>query len=248
MHNDAIHPCYSKKTKGGFTMKQIQKLMLFLLLMCIVSNTFAGCGTTVTEVPDSLIADLVRENEYSDLGECKWYTTHHLDQQAHRDTVDITLGIYAPYAEIISSCSAVYEYDRSSDLWSLIKHDSWSDPDYNFSFNDALVGTWSLENNGSTYDITVTEVYPTQISVEFSINESIYAGLDGYYTWEVSGYGTYDLTGSYFKIPLELPEQCYVSWKDTESGENETVTYLNVWISPELGITYAYISPDIQVW
>lgn len=227
-------------------MKNVRKITCVLLIAVILSCSFIGCGTVQTEVPDAIIQDLVSENEYSSLGGYEFYTIHHADEQSHRDTVDVILGIDAPYAEIISQCTAVYEYDRSSDLWSLIGYDGWTDPDY--SFNDNLIGTWHCESNGSVYDITVTEVYPTQISVEFSIKESIYAGLNGTYMWEVSGYGTYDLNSSYFEIPLELPEQCYVSWADTKSGENESITYLNIWISPTNGITQAYISPTIRVW
>lgn len=229
-------------------MKSIRNIILVLFLICTALNIFTGCSAAETEVPDSVIYDLVEKNKYSDLGEYEISVIHHPDEKTHRDRVDIILGIYAPYAEIVSTCSAEYQYDRTSDLWSLIKCEDWSNPDYNFAFTDSLLKTWHIENYGSTYDITVTDVYPTQISIEFSIHESIYAGLDGTYTWEVSGYGTFDLNNGYFEVPLELPEECYVSWKDTKSGENETVTYLCVWLSPESGITYASVSPTIQVW
>lgn len=230
-------------------MKRILCFFLILVLLCTPLTTLTGCSNYSSgEVPDSLIADLVNQNDYAYLGDCEWSIIHHVDEKTHRDQVDIILGIYAPYAEMVSTCSAVYEYDRSSDLWSLVMHDNWSEPEYNFSFNDALIGEWHLESNDSTYDITVTDVYPTQISIEFSIKESIYAGLDGHDMWEVSGYGTYNLSGNYFEIPLELPDECYVSWKDTKSGENESTTYLNVWISPTSGLTRAYVSPTIRVW
>lgn len=230
-------------------MKRVCNITIAVILLSVVMVLLMGCGdSSGGEVPDSLIAELVAQNDYAYLGDYTWSTIHHVDKETHRDRVDIFLGIYAPYAEIVSTCSAVYEYDRSSDLWTLVMHDNWTEPEYNFSFNDALVGEWSLESNGSIYKIAVTEVFPAQISIEFSIKESVYAGLDGHYMWEVSGYGTYDLNGNYFEIPLELPKECYVSWKDTKSGENESVTYLNVWISPMSGLTRAYISPEIRVW
>lgn len=229
-------------------MKKCRNILLVVLTICVITTLLTGCEAAQTEVPEAVLYDLVEENEYSDLGECKLSVIHHVDEKSHRDSVDLILGVYAPYAELVFTSSAVYEYDRSSDLWVLLQHDGWSDPDYNFSFNDELVGTWTLNNNESVYEITVTDVYPEQISLEFSITESIYGGLGENYTWKISGYGTYDLNGAYFEIPLELPEECYVSWKDTKSGENESITYLNVWISPTAGITRAYISPTIRVW
>lgn len=229
-------------------MKNIRKIVVLLLLLLAALHLLTGCSTVETEVPDSVVYDLVNENEYASLGDAQISLIHHFDEKTHRDSVDVFLGIYAPYAEISFTCSAVYEYDRSSDLWSLVQYDGWSEPDFNYAYTDSLIKTWQIDNYGSTYEIKVTDVYPMQISVEFLVNESIHAGLDGDYTWKVSGYGTFDMDNGYFEIPLDLPEECYVSWKDTQSGENESVTYLCVWLSPESGITYATISPDIQVW
>lgn len=245
-------------------MKIIRNIILVLLCAVIIPCMFAACASGETdvpessipdqtekkeyavEVPESIIEDLVLENEYAELGKYTLSVTHHPDEEIHRDSVDIVLTIHATYADVISTCSAVYQFDRASDLWSLIRCDEWSEPTY--QYNDNLVRTWNIDRFGNQYIIMITDIGSSEISAEFVIRETVYAGLYvGDYTWETFGRGTFELGNSSFEIPLELPDELFVSWMYTQSGENESTTDLYVSLSPESGISTAFISPEISV-
>ena len=134
-------------------MKHSHKSTIAFLLVIIVCM-LSACSPVQTEVPESLVRDLVDMNEYADMGKYTLTITHHPDKETHRDHVDIVISIQTPYAEAVSTCSAVYEYNRSSDLWSLVKCEDWTRPYYNP--NDKLIGTW--ETSYGTAEVTFDEI------------------------------------------------------------------------------------------
>lgn len=215
---------------------------LFLLaVLC------SGCGSSQKEVPEALVQELIQESSFAKIGSCTWEVTHSVNSQTHRDSVDILLTTDCTYGSMVSSCSAVYEYDRSSDLWRLLQQSKWTEP--KVSFTSGLIKNWQIDYFDNTYHINVTNISGNKISLEYTVKEEIVVDYFGDIEWwETSGLGSFDIGNGYIEIPLELPDRYFVSWKDTESGENEQVTYLRIQFSPNQGVEYAYISPTIHVW
>lgn len=105
-------------------MKKIICLILSLLLLLLL----VGCGSENLEVPEAVIEKRVeefvssREIEENDgySGKSLIITSHNPNGEDHTDTVQATLKCDYKYGQVIYDLQYVFQYDRTSDLWSCI--------------------------------------------------------------------------------------------------------------------------------
>lgn len=94
------------------------KKLVAVLLIVIISIPLCGFSLFgAKEVPDSVIEFNLHEYGYY----ADWTAKHNADSKSHMDTVDITLNYLENYCAITAQVTFVFQYDKSSDLWSLIK-------------------------------------------------------------------------------------------------------------------------------
>ena len=224
----------------------MKKITLFLLTVCLL--LISGCNEApkTREVPEALIKSYAEESEYYNPNyDCSIKTAQEWDAETNRAHVGITLIVNGDYGKMSVNGFAVFEYDKNSDLWSIVKEGSWGEPW--FSFNSNLCKDWLIENYNSKYSVKVTSVNEGEINAECRISEYVQSYSEtGYCDVKVSSSCLLE-DDCWIKIPFDLPNGFYVSWHDTASGENEYVSELRLKFDIYEGICDAYVYPTVRL-
>lgn len=102
-------------------MKKCRIIIFTLIILCLLS----GCSNEKKGVPESVVLYDVTEvlgkaeNDY----QCK--IEHNVDVSSHIDNAVIVLKYETEYTKQTGMAECQYQYDKSSDLWSLIEFGDW---------------------------------------------------------------------------------------------------------------------------
>lgn len=218
-------------------MKEKQKY-IFAALIVIVLLLFFSCGAS-GKVPNGTIEKFLKDSGY-DPSTDSWKATHSADRKSHYDTVDIVITRPAEYGTSEYSCTALFIYDRSSDLWSLSEYSDWDLT--SLKFNNKMIKTWYFPLPQCTID--VTDVSGDKITLNYTYTERVYV-WGTYYTCTLSGSGTYSPRPGtcVIDIPVTVPDGFYVQGTYFQRDENPE---LNIMISPDDGIYHYFLSGTIR--
>ena len=147
------------KAQAESLFSDLMKRIVILLFGCFIClMAFSGCDNNSKQVPDSVLQQFVFASdvyksykEYDSNCRFSWTAKHQTDKSAHTDLVEITINTEGTYMTRKESCSVLYQYDRTSDLWTVIK--DGQDWDSEFRFSKALEGEWPItqtNNSGET--------------------------------------------------------------------------------------------------
>lgn len=227
-----------------------KRIIFFLFILCTVLF-LSACGKASDEVPESVWLREIDDCNYAEFFDpaikCTQSAIHNVDKTAHTDLVVISLQAESTYGKVSTYRSVLFQYDKSSDLWSVLRRDDWSKRAY--SFNENLEGGWRYEEYDNVYDIWIESVDDDSITLEAQASLSAYNLFTGTVYCNTRAYGSFDIKSNAYigDIPLELSDGFFVSWSQTKSGENETTTYLNIELDISKGIGYAYVWPDVRI-
>ena len=105
----------------------MKKLLSFLLTITVIVSLTA-CGAP-KQVPDQTIAwvveDYLEECGHGSTDEFSYETTHSYDSATKTDTVNVSLSANLPTSSLNTSYSGTYQYDKTRDLWTLIRGGNW---------------------------------------------------------------------------------------------------------------------------
>lgn len=206
--------------------------MLFMVM------SVSSCGND--GIPSIVAWNLVDECDYYDSDFWRARTIHHsYDSKSRTDSATLILKAQGNYGNCSSSCDAVFQYNRSSDTWSLLSAKEWTEPSY--MFNDELVGKWTvgstLGNKDESYEFEITSVKNDKITLNYKLSKVVYGGFSGDALLELSGSTTVTYTSNTLWIAIELPEHFYA-----QSGPNSSnSTRLCVNLDIARGVDSAYI-------
>lgn len=221
-------------------MKKLFALWMTFVLMI----TLCSCGEQA--VPVIVAFELV--------GECKYYNSdyvmskeieHSYDSESHTDSATLLTKAESNYGSYISTCDAIFQYDRSSDTWSVLSAEEWTQPVY--TFYDNLVRTWNVGNtlggDRDSYEIEITSVQDDSISLNYKISNIVYGGLfAGDVLLELSGSATVTYRSDSLWIPIELPDHFYAQNGINSSHSTDLCISLNI----AQGVESAYISGNLS--
>ena len=220
-------------------MKEKQKY-LFAALIVIVLLLFFSCGAS-GKVPNGTIDKFVMESTGLDSSsDFSWKATHSVDRQSHYDSVDIVLTIPYEYATVEYSCTALFIYDRSSDLWSLSEYSDWDLT--SLKFNNKMIKTWYFPLPECTID--VTDVLGDKITLNYTYTKMVYV-WGKYYPCTLSGSGTYSPNPDTYTvhIPVTMPDGFYVQDLYFQRDKN---TELYICINLDDGIYDVFLAGSIR--
>ena len=229
----------------------MRKRIFYFFFILSAVLFLAACGNASDEVPESVWLREIDDCDYAEFSDpsikCTQSAIHNVDKTAHTDLVVISLQAESTYGKVNTYRSVLFQYDKSSDLWSVLKRSDWSERAY--SFNDNLEGGWHYEEFGNAYDIWIESVDDGRITLEVQASLSAYDLFTGTIYCNTYAYDSFDIkTNAYIEdIPLELSDGFFVSWSQTKSGENETTTYLRIQLDIANGIGYAYVYPEVLI-
>ncbi len=201
----------------------ISCIMVFAMLL-----SMAACSSSGKRAPDSLLQMQVDKikSRYA-LGITSWNAEHSYDQNAHTDTVTIEAESRGEYGYITTSATAVYQYDSSSDLWSLIRISSWSYPEY--TFTKKLLGTHTLDIDMGKATINITKAGKNSVTLNCTIDVKSDAP-------QLKGEGTFTVTDSLTDIKSTADVRIPLS----ADGYGNTGITLYLTLSIAKGITLAH--------
>ncbi len=211
------------------------KMKRFFLLVGLVlmAMLIAGCSSENKKVPDSVLqmevdlADTSWEaREELDEYPSTWSATHEWDAEAYTDTVNVTITWMTKYSKEQMSKRLVYQYNRTSDLWTIIsgKHTEW---EYKTIYTKALEGHYEVSVGVNHWD-TPEERQPknskcwlhiqevTDAEIRFTAEFLLPQGVEGTYM----GHFGLKYTGM---ISEEVPSVRFIV---TETVANDGENYL----------------------
>lgn len=213
--------------------------LTFFLLLC-VSVLFSSCGSQYG-VPDDYVMYFVEECEYADSDyESSTQVIHSFNEKTHMDSTTVVSTYTGDYGSFITTCEAVFQYDRTSDLWSLVRRSEWSDPEYKYS--DSLVGKWNVGSPfglSGDYLIEIISVSDDMIELRCTISKTVYDMFENAQL-NMSKKATVDNSDEWIMVPIELPEHFFVYENGYPSGSN--LTDLCVHLDIDKGVTSADIN------
>ena len=198
--------------------------VFLLLAFAMVCSLFTACGSPDKKVPDSyLVSYLTRrcEEEGEEASDLTFSAKHDYDPSSHIDTVLVTMSEKGHYGTRSFRLEVKYQYNRSSDLWSLFAESEWPD-EYVYTFNNNILGEYDFYVDGDRYtnyygDVTVNikSVDSDGIKAEYSVDgDAYYNDYRGYeYETRVSADGrdAYEFIMPYWRqcgvnIPISAPD------------------------------------------
>lgn len=146
----------------------------FIILLCLVLVLSACSSSEKNGVPNSVF-----ERDAADiLGNCTHYeASHHVDTDAHTDSVHLTVSKEGQYGKITTNAEYLYQYNKSSDLWTMLgggilttEHSLNEDA---YVSSSPWIGqedfhTWG--NGNFQYRIDIHQLSSSQIKYSFSID------------------------------------------------------------------------------
>lgn len=185
-------------------MKKIMRQSVFFFTLILICLICTACGSSSGKVPDSYIIKYLQDEELSDMS---FSSKHHYDSKSHIDTVSVTLtkeGLYGSYGSYVE---LKYQYDRSSDLWTLFDASEFEDATY--SFNKNLIGYWDCgEYDSEKICLNITAVDSESITLDGTAVLTQFRPFYGNFDVPMSASGTYSLeNATYIYINMDVPEE-----------------------------------------
>lgn len=157
----------------------IKKLYCATIISAIIiCGCLTGCGNTSREVPEDQVQYAVEDylsfcslngsktkygslelDEYSDMD---FEAVHSWNKESNTDTVKLSISLDYAYGSLIAENTLIYEYNRSNDLWSLIRSDEWSE---HAKYNPITIQLAEF-SGGLTYNPGLYWLYNTDINLE----------------------------------------------------------------------------------
>ena len=197
----------------------LKKLVLCLSIVSLLLSLFS-CGGE-KGVPDSFAIESA--------GKCKYVTSKYpattnvihnkYDSDSYLDYVTIVSKSEGNYGFFVSTREAIFQYDRTSDLWSLFDIEPWTEPDY--TFNKRLVGNYDVKGK---YDdeniichIEIMSVTEQSIQLNYNLSADVDIAYEYFEALHIEAFGNETLSNGEFyafvtadnphlSIPIELPE------------------------------------------
>lgn len=217
------------------------KKTLVMLLTLIMVLSLCACGSSGggRKVPDAYIIERLENHHGIDLSDVEFTAKHDYDAKAHIDTVLVTLTHEGYYGSRTLQRELKFQYDKSSDLWTLFAEE-YRTIDWKYKFNNNILGEWNFQEEDWPDDdiwINITEVDSANITAEWSIAAYRYkSGKPEPLILEDTG--TYEFNGEAGKllIEIDLPTGYVMAgnW-----WEHDYIT-LNVSIDVDHGVTKAW--------
>ncbi len=230
------------------------KTLALLLILSLSLFTLSACDSK-KGVPDNYAINSVGECTYSMPYPSTTSVIHNnYDEESYLDYVTIVTRSDGTYGYCISTCDAIFQYNRASDLWTLFKVDDWTMPTY--TFNSKLVGSYDVSGKDEYQKIDSCHIEIVSVTEEsIQLNYDISADIDlafvltQYLHIETSG--TETLTNGEFytyrtddnphiSIWIDLPEG-YTLYNFSIGGESVDTFQLNLEIDLNSGIKSAEI-------
>ncbi|MBQ3863549.1 MAG: hypothetical protein II790_05840 [Schwartzia sp.] len=149
--------------------KQILSFALAVLLACSAFS-LSACGGSSFQVPDGelqLYVENTLRKESANRTSFHWDAVHQPDSELHRDIVTLTVDLESTYVTRSFTATVTYQYDRTTDLWSLVDESKWHLT--GFALKDSLLGRWEYDGDGTGY-INVTEVSGTRLTLDYELS------------------------------------------------------------------------------
>ncbi len=230
-------------------MKKIVSLLLIFSLCSALLSMLTACANKNPAVPDDFAIRTVGECKYAYYNSTTTVTHNKYDPESYLDYVTIMSKSENNYGFFVSTYEAVFQYNRTSDLWTPLDVEEWTEPRY--TFNNRLVSSYDIGAKDEEYDITgrveILSVTEKEIQLTYDISAELYVAfsLTDYLHIEESGittlkngdFGT--LSGTpYMSIDIKLPE----GWCDRYGDD-----YVSLIIKVDLktGIDSVYILGDV---
>ena len=134
-----------------------KRLFLLMLIVIVFAFLFIGCGSEIKGVPDDIVyMEFGEEFESlcSETYNSSYTIRHDVNKQSHIDTVMVEVVSDSEFCSMIESKCFRYQYDRDSDLWSLIDKGEW-DGQYDFK-KERIIGEWSSKDG--TQCLTIHDI------------------------------------------------------------------------------------------
>ena len=227
-------------------MKRRFSFLALALLTLLSALLLSGCGSSPRQVPDSVIERDTADCDYDNGFSRSWTAAHSYDSSSQTDSVVITLTLSSDCGTMTCRRTVAYAYDKGSGLWSAVRRESWSEPEY--SFSKGLCGTYPLINGEEVYEVKITSVSGNSIQLECWADAVCQQGYFSAGTCYLETSGTYSANGRYLEIPLELPDGYYAKYRagDTNTSVTDRVT-LNLYLDIADGISTAFLYPTVGV-
>lgn len=254
-------------------MKKWRHINVFFIIIIGICGCLCSCGEKSREVSENQIQYAVEDylllnslngsktksgSDWENYEDMTLETVHLWDKESNTDTVDVSITFKYPYGSLIAENTLTYQYDKSSDLWSLIRTDEWNEyAEYDiaairetefsnaFTYNTLNPGLyWLYETDIDLETYKFTAIYGTNayayVQTGWTGKELTPACMDGKGVFELQDI-TYSLTtaqGTEKDIPaLELvieDDGCLLRIFLTVNG----IVYSELTIVDESKLTY----------
>ena len=218
------------------------KRMIAFLLAALMLLSLCACGGG-GGVPDSYISTYIANKCYEedmDASEWDFSTKHNYDAKSHIDTVLVTLTDEGYYGTRSFQIELKYQYNRSSDLWSLFAESEWEDEyAYTYTFNDNILGEWNIDDYGDNIQVTITDIDSTNVTAKCTVSTDVSVLWVGKFNVNMEGSGVYEIEdGGRFKIKTDVPDgygwQPRIMWECYDYAEVDVSLGINAGVSAHL--------------
>lgn len=231
------------------------KILALLLILSLSLFTLSACDSK-KGVPDNYAINSVGECTYSMPYPSTTSVIHNnYDEESYLDYVTIVTRSEGTYGYCISTCDAIFQYNRASDLWTLFKVDDWTMPTY--TFNSKLVGSYDVSGKDEYEKIDSCHIEIVNVTEEsIQLNYDISADIDLAFVLtqdlHIEKSGTETLTNGEFytssltddnpsiDIWIDLPDG-YTQFNFSIGGESVDAVELILEIDLNFGIKSAQI-------
>lgn len=219
-----------------------------LVLVVVLSLVLSGCGKSSSAsngVPNRTVELVVldyfdeRELYPGDYNGYSFNVVHNYDKSSKTDAAIINLSIEYTYTSESTYIQTWYSYDKSSDLWTLIRKGEWSESSYGYP-SDRLIGQWHIDDCGdyfeNHYEININSISGHSVSLDYSISASAMGAAFGPGgTLYLDGSGTYEVYPSWgfsgpelgIQVPIDLPDGFFIS-SLAEGSSNSTTLCIDI--------------------
>ncbi len=239
----------TKTIKERLNNKTLKILGILACVAIVIIIIISSTGNNTKEVPMSLVEQVVMscKDFKIDKYAMSFTTSNQYDKDSKIDTVNITITAEGTYGYYKTSCTARYQYDRSSDLWSLISVSDWSKKEY--TLKDSIIGKeWyvkSTTGGDSVYAVKVTSISGAIATVDFSMKSSVFTGITSENKLcEISCIQDAEIKGTSLILSAELPDHFY---SQKSLGENSNMAEICIFWDLQQGVTSALTDNIIYI-
>lgn len=228
-------------------------VLIFALIIC-----FTSCGNESKGVPDDVAIRSVSECQYAYSNATTYVTHNKYDSESHLDYVTIVSKSEGKYGYFISTCEAVFQYNRTSDLWSLLDAEPWTRPTY--TYNDNLVGKYDVSTLSEYQEISgyveILSVTDKEIKLCYDISADLDIVTTLFEELHIEKSGTETVTNSVLDyspsdldadidIDIKLPEGWVEAHAFSSDNSDDTIS-LSLEINLKTGVKSIYLSDEVK--